>query len=408
MRRKFSQNISIGKIMELNEIPPSGGVTRAYCESCESSLDLIFAPFQETVSGVHICIDGLPTLECSECGWRTLPDRTRFTIMQAHQRASKENTHFFNSTRKKIVENFGFTAVPFEYDPDDYYYYPGLKRQWNQGFLTPVFFNRKVIAKFDADPKYLVSYASPTYGDISGDNFSIAFGINRLGHVIMWLGDIAKLPLPEQYYLMSENRPSDHCIGSEFYDGQIECIFTDPPREKVLFAARSDFLAIAFKLWGVKLAHLDDVVLDLAAQLKRPVHDTPAQRHAVSDNLNKVHLESIDNEALGQLLNRLGIACSGTRQLKRLQALFGSIAESGQVHERMAPFFTIYDFRVSYSHLGSNEGAARKMEMVTGRLGLSGDAEVAEIYDQLLEKLINSYVAFTELMENALPAEAKP
>lgn len=394
--------------MELNELPPRGGVTRAYCESCGSSLDLIFAPFQETVSSVQIAVDGLPTLECPGCGWRTLPDRTRFSIMRAHELATKEGSQIFNSRRNKIIEDFGFTDVPFKYDPDDFYYYPGLKRPWNKGFLTPVFFNRKVIAKFDADPNYLVSYASPTYGDISADNFSIAFGINRHGHVIMWLGDIAKLPKSEQYYLVSENRPSDHCLGSEFYDGQIECIFTEPPREKLLFAARSDFLAAAFRLWGAKLAHLDDVVLDLAGQLRRPLHDTPAQRHAVSDNLNKVHIESIDNEALGRVLSSLGIACNGTGQLKRLQALLESIAESGQVYARMTPFYTTYDFRVSYSHLGSTEGAVKKMKTVTDRLGLAKDAEVTEIYDRLLEKLTHSYSALTEIVTKALPAEARP
>src|SRR3546814_1179918 len=86
---------------------------------------------------------------------------------------------------------------------------------------------------------------------------------------------------------MSENRPSDHCIASEFYDGQIECIFTDPPRENVLFAARSEFLAACFKRWGAKLAHLDTEVLDLAGTLRRPVHDTQAKRHSVSDVLNR-------------------------------------------------------------------------------------------------------------------------
>lgn len=391
--------------MELNDLPPKNGATRAYCEICGGPLDLIFAPFQETVSGVEIIMDGLPTLECPACGWRTFPDRTRFSIMRAHEMASSEGVAIFKSKRNKIAQDFGFTNVPFNYDPDDFYYYPGLERPWNKGFLTPVYFNRKVLAKFDTDPTYLVRYASPTYGDIFGEEFSIAFGINRHGHLIMWLGDIAKLPKPEQYYLMSENRPSDHCLASEFYDGQIECIFTDPPCETRLFAGRSDFLASTFKLWGAKLAHLDDEVLELAGQLTRPVHDTPAQRHAVSDNLNKVHLESIDNDALGKLIVGLGIPCNGTRQLKRLQALLESIADSAQIYALMTSFYTLYDFRVSYSHLGSAEGAAKTMKSVTDRLGLTEDAAAADIYDRLLEQMIQSYSALTELVTSALPAE---
>jgi hypothetical protein len=394
--------------MELNELPPKDGAICAYCEICGGPLDLIFAPFRENVSGVEIEMDGLPTLECFACGWRTLPERTRFSIMRAHEIAVKEGNPIFKSQRNIILEDFGFTDVPFNYDPDDFYYYPGLERPWDKGFLTPVYFNRRAIAKFDADPTYLVRYASPTYGDIFGDGFSIAFGINRHGHLIMWLGDIAKLSKPEQYYLMSENRPSDHCLGSEFYDGQIECIFTEPPRETLLFVGRSDFLAAAYKLWGTKLAHLDDVVLDLAGHLKRPVHDTPAQRHAVSDNLNKVHIESLDNDALGKLIVSLGIACRGTRQLKRLQALLESITDSAQTYALMTPFYTLYDFRTSYSHLGSVEGAIETMKSVTDRLGLAEDAGVTDIYDRLLEQMICSYSALTTLVAKPLPAEVKP
>jgi hypothetical protein len=393
--------------MELNELPPKDGVTQAYCEKCGGSLDLIFARFHDTVSGVEIDMDGLPTLECHACGWRTLPDQTRFAIMRAHEIATEEGSPVFKSKRNKIVQDFGFTDVPFNYDPDDFYYYPGLERPWDKGFLTPVFFNRKLIAKFDADPTYFVRYASPTYGDIYGDEFSISFGINRHGHLIMWLGDIAKLPKPEQYYLMSENRPSDHCLGSEFYDGQIECIFTEPPRETLLFAGRSDFLAAAFKLWGAKLGKLDDEVLELAGRLTRPVHDTPAQRHAVSDNLKKVHVESLDNDALGKLVAGLGIACKGTRQLKRLQALLESIADGDRIYPLMTPFYTLVDFRDACSHFDSADGAVKKVKSVTDRLGLTENAAATEIYDGLLEQMTQSYSTLTELVTSALPDEAK-
>ncbi len=91
-----------------------------------------------------------------------------------------------------------------------------------------VFFKREVLLKYDSSPTYRLSFASTTYGEIRrGDDFSMPFGINKNGKVIMWLGDIARLPDAEQYYLRSENIESDHSIGSEFYDGQIECIFTD-------------------------------------------------------------------------------------------------------------------------------------------------------------------------------------
>ena len=394
--------------MQLNELPPKNGAQRAYCDQCNGPLDMIFAAFHETVSGVEINMDALPTLECPRCRFRTLPDRTRFAIMHAHERATKEGSSIFKSNRNKIVETFGFTDVPFQYDPDDYYYYPGLGRPSNTGFLTPVFFNRRVLAKYDADPRYAIRYASPTYGSILENEFTIPFGINRHGHLILWLGDIGKLPKPEQYYLLSENRESDHCLGSEFYDGQIECIFTEPPRENLLFAARSDFLVAAFNRWGSKLAHLDDEVLALAGRLGRPLHDTPAQRHAISDILNKVYLESLDNAKLGQVLVGVGIVSKGTGSLKRLQALLESVDAGKQVHDLMSPFYTLYDFRIAYSHLGSAEGSAATMKKVTDRLALSENAELLEIYDRLLDLMTASFTALTELVKGPENPEIEP
>ncbi|WP_109449834.1 hypothetical protein [Azospirillum sp. TSH64] len=392
--------------MELNELPPKDGAQRAYCDICGGPLDLIFERFHVTVSGIEIDIDGLPMLECTGCSFRTLPDRSRFSIMQAHEITTKKDATIFKSKRKKIEDVFDYTDVPFQYDPDDYYYYPGLARPWNLGFLTPIFFNRTVLTKYDADPRYLIRYASPTYGNITYmDDFAFPFGINRHGHLIMWLGDIAKLPKSEQYYLMSENRPSDHSLGSEFYDGQIECKFTDPPQEDILFKERSNFLAAAFKRWGEKIAHLDTEVLDLARRLHRPVHDTPAQRHSTSDTLNKIHLESLNNAKLGEVVATQGIVCTGTGSLKRLQALLSSVGDATQVNKLMSPFYTLYDFRVAYSHLGSTQGAAATMRKVTDRLGLMEEADLQTIYNQLLLKMTASYTELIKILENKQPSD---
>ena len=386
--------------MELKDLVPKEP-QRAYCGACNRPLDLVFATFNETVSGFGIDIDGLPTLECSACGAQALPDRSVAAILRAHEHAGKNGSPTFKSKRQKIDEKFGFTDIPFDYDPDDYYYYPGLVRPWERGFLTPVFFNRTVLAKYDADPRYAIRYASPTYGDVLAEGFSIPFGINRHGHLIMWLGDIAKLPVKEQYYLLSENRPSDHCLGSEFYDGQIDVQFTDPTRENVLFAARSDFLEAAFKRWNAKIAHLDAEVLDLAGTQSRPLFDTPVQRRTTADILNKVHLESIDNSRLGALLGEIGVAAKGSGSLKRLQAVLETVADEQQINTLMSPFYTLYDFRVASSHLGSAEGAAEKMKAVTERLGLADGAALQDIYDALISGLTGSYSALKKLVATA-------
>src|SRR3546814_10306317 len=75
--------------MELNELPPKDGAQRAYCCACGGPLDLLFVRFHDLVSGVEIDMNDVPQLECSACGLRTLPDRTRFFIMHAR---SEEHT----------------------------------------------------------------------------------------------------------------------------------------------------------------------------------------------------------------------------------------------------------------------------------------------------------------------------
>lgn len=129
------------------------------------------------------------------------------------------------------------------------------------------------------------------------------------------------------------------------------------------------------------------------------MHRSAAQRHAVSDLLNKVHLESLDSTKLGQLLAQSGIKAAGTGTLKRLQALLESVDEEGQVHDLMSPFYVLYDFRVAYSHLGSLEGVDAQMKSVTDRLNLDGSAELFDIYDRLVAEMTASYNALTALVQ---------
>jgi hypothetical protein len=274
-----------------------------------------------------------------------------------------------------------------------------ITREFDEGFLTPVFFNREVLIKYDAHPSYRVSFASRTYGEIrQGDDFSIPFGVNRLGRVVMWLGDIAKLPENEQYYLRSENVPSDHSIGSEFYDGQIECKFTDRTPEDQLFEQRSRFLEACFNRFGEKVAHLETEVLELAITVRRPVVDTPVERRNVADTLNKIYLESLDNKTLEKLLTSQGQDGAKLGRLKRLQKLVESIDPAADVAQLMSPLYVLYDLRVAYSHLGSEASQQEKLDFVRERLGLGPNADLFSIYDSIVLELTAAFGRLSKIV----------
>lgn len=380
--------------------PPSGKVQRIYCDKCTGHLDLSFTDFEDDVSGVHIALSGLPILICPLCNTTYMPDRSRLALIELHRQAVEQKSNILTVKRTKTARNFGFTKVPFQYDSDDYHYIPGLSRKFDEGFLTPVFFNKEVLLKYDVHPSYRATFASRTYGSIrQGDDFDIPFGINRSGRLVMWLGDIARLPENEQFYLRSENVPSDHSIGSEFYDGQIECRFTDRTPEDQLFEQRSRLLESCFSRFGQKVAHLEKEVLDLAISVRRPVVDTPAERRNVADALNKVYLESFDNKALERILALLGQDAAKLGSLKRLQKLVETIAPAEDVMSTMSPLYVLYDLRVAYSHLGSSEGQEEKLRFVRQRLLLSSDADFFAIYDALVPALTSAFTKLADVLE---------
>jgi hypothetical protein len=374
--------------MDLSDVFLKDGEIRdLYCDSCGNSMDLVFQDFSEIVSGIKINIHGLPYLRCHECNRVYLTDESRLAIIETHRQATEKNSPTVNVTKKKRPVDYKFTDVPFLVDADDYAYIPGLKRPFDKGFLTPLYFNKAVLLKFDNSPNYSVQFASQSYGTVDTHDSYISFGINRHGKVIMWLGDVASLPESEQFYLRSENVPSDHSVGSEFYDGQIECKFTDPPIEKIIITGRSELDKMFATKFGAKLFHLDAEVIDTIAGLSPPLVDTEKERKHVFDSLNRIFVESIDNQGLEKLLATLSVTSTGSGALKRLQATLGTIQPVTTVATLMMPFYVTYDLRVAYSHLTSATKRASLLASAESRLGLTAGASLTELYDALVQAI---------------------
>ena len=386
--------------MEIYDVfPPNGYVQRLFCDDCSKPLDLVFSDFSENVSGIDISIIGLPYLRCISCGRDHLPDNSRFAIITLHEQAVAQSSPTAKVTRRPLDQRFGFTDIDFLYSADDYRYIPGLERPHNQGFLTPVFFNKSVLLKYDALPNYRVKFASTTYGTVYGNDFNISFGINRNGKVLMWLGDLAELPKPEQHYLCSENVQSDHSVASEFYDAQIEAKFTSRSAEDELFALRSQFGMGMFRKIGLKLVHLDDEVIDLAVGFNPPLLDTPNEREHVAHTLNKIYVESWDNAALGKAIIDRSDNPADLGTLKRLQMLLKILVPTADIPSQLMPLFVLYDFRVATAHLISKEKASATMKSVTDRLGVADGSDLKIIYERLIQELLKSFKSLIELLD---------
>lgn len=379
--------------MNIKDIfPNEGKAQRIYCENCGQSMVLTYFDFNELVSGVNISIKALPYLFCEACDLKYFPDHSRFAIIHLHQKALTEDLDTISSNRKKIVRDFGFTKIKFIYDADDYYYIPGLQRDHDSGFLTPVFFNRSVLLKFQNHSDYRVRFASKTYGSIhKGNDFDISFGINKSGRVIMWLGDVATLDENEQYYLRSENIESDHDIGSEFYDGQIEVKFTDYTPEDKLIHSRSAFLEFCTRQFGLEVSHLTSETIQSISELNPPVLHTEKEQKDIVDLLNKINIESLDVRNLGTIVTNLDGDPKDLGGLKRLESLFSLKFPQKNIHSIVSPLFVLYDLRVNLLHAVSDEKKLETLVSACQRLGVPENSTFDVIYPELIRQLTVCY-----------------
>ena len=172
-----------------------------HCSACSNWLHLEATYLDCSIDGVYVQFNDLPTLICANCSRHYLPYQTKLAIKEFLRQAKEKNVLTVNVKRKKKKDARRFeyrNSIRFIYDSWDYDFIPGLQRPWNDGYLTPVFFNKKILLKYLNDPKYCVTYATDTFGSIyRGQTHLIAFGINRNGRVITWLGDLDRLPRKE-------------------------------------------------------------------------------------------------------------------------------------------------------------------------------------------------------------------
>lgn len=386
--------------MELTELLPSERTPRSlYCDDCGMAMDLVFRTFSEHVSEIKIDISNLPMLECHKCRREYLTDGAVYSISEIHRQALERGAGRVDVTRKSRVVDYSYTSIPFFVDADDYYYIPGLYRPSDLGFLTPLFFNKIVLIKFANLPAYDVQFTSPTYGTIHTESSYLSFGINRHGKVIMWLGDVANLPEQEQYYLRSENVPSDHSLGSDFYDGQVECKFTDPPKEAIIVEKRSAFAEAFKQKYGAKLYQLDDELIIAINNLAPPLVDTERERKHMFDNLNRIFVESMNNSGLEKVIKSLSASSSGDGSLKRLQAVLETVDSNGIVSKALLPFYVIYDLRIAYAHLISDRRQKELISSAAERLALPADSPLADIYNALVDAMIKALDTLTAVVQ---------
>lgn len=300
------------------------------CEGCGSKLRLVHGDkFIKLNSGEKIALANVPLLQCGGCQKRYVPYQTKELLgvfQQMLEKTESEKQQQSIDVEEKEEDKKEFSAeeietwydfqkiknmfcndkfiaekVKFLYDRDDYYFIPGLVRPWKKGFLTPVFFNIEVLLKYIHHPQYGLDIGADTFGYIyKGDEHYISFGINENNKVIMWLGDIIDLNVEEQFYLRSENIPSDHSIGSEFYEAQIEVRWAEASSERKLLKKRLEFNEKVRDNYNLAVAQLDTETLRVAKNIRKLLVNTNDAFKDLIIPLNELFVEAINNKDISK------------------------------------------------------------------------------------------------------------
>ncbi|SMP64386.1 hypothetical protein [Anoxynatronum buryatiense] len=372
------------------------------CRECNNLMELCFDPYTILLEGKYINIDRFPQMKCVKCGSKQLTEKSKKVIVYLHDELMKSNKDRVFSNHRHLDKRYPFcTQYDFKYDYEDYENIPGLTALTGDGFLTPVFFDKKALIYFMHDPDYELNLFSETYGNLTyKESFTISFGINTNNRVVMWLGDLDKLNEETLSYLKIHNIDSDHkIVESEFYLAQLCCIFSDPIIEKRLINLRNKFYDLMKLKFSMDLNHLDDEVIAVLDDIRKPITFNSMEVKPVISALHKILIEAISIERLKEFYKSNCTTPNknfnnwGSVKFIEFILLFISRKDKldDEMKEMISPLYILNDLRILYFHILSNEKQERIKENIVNSLGINSLDDTETLHINLVDKLYRLY-----------------
>lgn len=367
------------------------------------------------IKNIECKVENIPILECNNCNEKDIVlsffvKKTIELSIQALKESSINNVKLkkdFNILFNRFIECFNLAydikpKLPFKYDILDYYVIPGLFREYNIGFLTPVFFDLKVLDRYLDDQEYELELKSGSYYTLwkkEEESFAISFGINENKRVIMWLGDILDLPTKEQYHLLSYNIESDHNLKSEFYNAQILVEWGSESKEGNIFKIIGQINKKIMKKYSINLTTLEKETLFYYSQLHIPIKNTKKEFESLINILNKILVENIDTPSIKKFLETKNIEnIKSLGSLKLLAKLIYYACNFNTYDEAetfLSPLFCLYNLRITAAHLLSTESETEKLGRSLIKLNIPEEKRenYSYIYQELISQLEEIFIS---------------
>ena len=374
------------------------------CSECGYFMFLVikYVRFEKDKKGIDC---NVPFFECSNCGHsKPLRPRKEWEKIAENDRKSLQEEEFVRMVFAYEEKQFKhYDHLGFKYDSTDYYLIPGLSREWDDGYLTPVFFGRDILIYYNAHPDYSVRLYSFSSGNIyhKGEAmFNWGFGINRNGKIFKWLGDLnedfeEEHMLPHLKRFQASNIDSDHDIVSKFYFSQIPFspsdAFQDSDNEYRLLKLKNKFEEKVQKAFGFKMSKLD--VEHLSDYYKHPILEERDQIFSAYISLNKYLIENIEQDELKKVLVQKGLSkkdLKGLRSLKLFEHFITSVLSLENASSIIAPLYVLYDLRQLHGHL-VDKSFTERYDFCKERLKIDISSSDLETFKILVKSLIGFY-----------------
>jgi len=296
----------------------------------------------------------------------------------------------------KKFENY--PNLGLKYDSRDYYYIPGLKRHWENGSLTPVFFNQDLLLYYNNHPDYSVYMQSFSNVIIYKSDEALVpwgFGINRNGKLFGWLGDLypvlSKSENKEHLHrFLGSNVDSDHDIFSDFYLMQIEVRADKSDNEIQIFRLKNKFDKLIFEKFKFEIFKVD--IAKLKYEYKSPVLNEKNQVFNAYTGLNKLLVDNINARGINKLLqNEVDpTELKNKGSLKLLELFFKHKLNISYSDNLISPLFVLYDLRLLASHL-TDDSFNEKYDFCKKRLNVDMSLNYIETFKQVVKSIIDMF-----------------
>lgn len=372
------------------------------CPICTEYQYLVFKKmrFTEDDNGIEY---NLPFFRCDNCNKDT-------TVISEEKIDEMARNHFFEIKNLNmsgfyslhiIGEDERFENYPIEnldYDARDYYFVPGLKRPWDDGLLTPVFFTKDLLLHYNNHPEYSVDLQSFSNVVIyKGDEALLpyGFGINRNRKLFAWLGDLYPfLSNPNNkehlYRFLAANVSSDHDLFSDYYLMQIEARVVESDNEIQIFRLKKRFEDLISEKFNFKIFNFN--IDDLKNDYKSPIMNEKTQVFSAFEELSNLIIENINKidlkDNLKDVVDSKDLNDKGG--LKLLELFFEHKLKLIDSHGVISPLFVLYDLRNLKAHL-TVSSFDKKYGSCAERLGVDSSVNFIDLFEEVVTSIIEMF-----------------